>query len=125
MIAISLISFSPNNVAETPIPPQPLTVQELVTKYSNEYGVSRAQMIDIMTCENHDFDTDLQSYITYKKGNHWGLPAGSREQSYGLVMIHLPDHPEITYEQAIDPEFAVEYLAKKLSEGKGEMWSCY
>jgi hypothetical protein len=125
MIAISLMSFSTNTVAEAPIPiPQP-TVQELVIKYSEEYDVSATKMMKIMKCENTNLDSDFQSELTYKKGNRWNLPAGSREQSYGLVQIHLPDHDDITYEQAIDPDFSVNYLAKNLHEGHGEMWSCY
>lgn len=122
MIAISLISFSPNTIAETPAPKP--TAQELVVKYSEEYDVSATKMIAIMKCENENFDPFYQSELTYKKGNRWKLPAGSREQSYGLVQIHLPDHDDITYEQATDPDFSVQYLAKNLHNGHGGMWSC-
>ena len=50
---------------------------------------------------------------------------GQREQSFGLVQIHLPAHRTITKEQALDPEFAIDFLAKNLAQGRGTMWSCY
>lgn len=70
-----------------------------------------------MECENRELDPKLQSRIINKKGE--------REKSYGLVQIHLPSHPNVSYTQATDPEFSVKFLAKNLSEGKGGMWTCY
>lgn len=68
---------------------------------------------------------DIQSKHTYHAGNvPRGYKVGDREQSYGLAQIHLPAHPHITKEQAIDPEFAVEFLAKNLANGKAGMWTC-
>jgi hypothetical protein len=54
-----------------------------------------------------------------------GFRVGDREQSFGLVQIHLPAHPQVSKEQALDPEFAINFLAKSLQNGKGGMWSCY
>lgn len=50
---------------------------------------------------------------------------GDRGNSFGLVQIHLPSHPSITKEQALDEEYAIDFLAKNLSEGKGYLWTCY
>jgi hypothetical protein len=104
--------------------PKP-TVDELITLYSTKYDVSHEKLFKTLKCENTYFDVDKQSELKYKSGNRWKKPAGSREESYGLAQIHLPDHPEISYQQAIDPDFAIEFLAKNLSQGKGRMWSCY
>lgn len=109
-----------------PIPLSPReTVTELVQKYSTEYKVSGAQMMATLQCEDTTFDFTKQSDLTYKEGNRWGKPAGSREQSYGVAQIHLPDHKDITYEQATDPDFAVKYMAEQFSLGKQKSWSCY
>ena len=74
-------------------------------------------MISVINCENKEWDTDLQSRIINKKG--------VREKSYGLSQIHLPSHPNISLEQATDPDFAIEFMAQNLSKGKGKMWTCY
>jgi len=127
MIAILLVSsfhYTAADVEPLP-PPEPLTVQELVAKYSVEYKVSAKIMMAVIKCENTELDPDLQSRLKYKKNNRWGKPAGSYEQSYGLVQIHLPDNPDVSYEEATDPEFAIEFLAQKLKTGRGGMWTCY
>lgn len=100
-------------------------VEALVVKYSKQYGVSYADMMATLENENDTFQFDRQSELRYKAGNRWGFPAGTYEKSYGVAQIHLPDHPTITYEQATDPEFAVEFMAKKFSEGRQKMWSGY
>jgi len=35
---------------------------------------------------------------------------GVREPSYGLAQIHLPSHPKVSVEQALDPYFAVDWM---------------
>lgn len=105
---------------------KPLTPRELVDVKAKEYGVNRETMIAIINCENRYWKPDQQSLHTYKTDRpELGVKAGDRELSFGLVQIHLPSHPNITYDQAIDPEFAIEFLASNLAKGKGRMWSCY
>lgn len=70
-----------------------------------------------MLCENKDLDPTLQSRIIDSRG--------IREESYGLVQIHLPSHPEINLEQATDPYFSIEYIVKELKAGHEKQWSCY
>ena len=98
-------------------------VQMLVNKYSKKYNVSAKSIMNTLENENDTFDFDRQSELKYKKGNRWKL--SGYEQSYGVAMIHLPDHPEITLEQATDPEFSIEFMAKQFSLGKQKMWMGY
>jgi len=82
-------------------------------------------MAGIISCESQ-WSTAIQSNHRYHEGNTpKGYNVGTREQSYGLVQIHLPAHPSITKEQATDPEFAVDFLAKNIAAGRASMWSCY
>ena len=46
-----------------------------------------------------------------------------KEQSYGLVQINRLAHPSISIQQAEDPSFALNYLAKGLSTGS-DHWTC-
>lgn len=101
-------------------------VDKLVRKYAEQYNVSSKEMLRVINCENKPLDPKLQSYIKYKRDiPEWGVKAGEREKSYGLVQIHLPSHPNISYEQATDPEFSIEFMAKKFSKGQASEWSCY
>lgn len=50
---------------------------------------------------------------------------GEQEQSFGLAQINLPSHPGITQEQAINPDFALNFMAYNFSVGKKAMWMCY
>lgn len=125
-IMILSLLFSLSQYTSADLKPQEHTsVQTLVTLYSAQYGVSASKMMNTIKCENKTLDEDAQSNLTYKKGNRWHKPVGSREQSYGLVQIHLPDNPEVTIEQAKDPNFSIEFMAKNFKAGHAKRWSCY
>jgi len=47
-----------------------------------------------------------------------------REQSYGLVQINRLAHPDISVNEAENPDFAIGYLAHGLKTNPGQ-WSCY
>lgn len=95
---------------------RPLTVHEIIDAKAKEYGVSAYVMHTVVACES-GYDTKVQSkHITAQ---------GTREQSFGLVQINTYWNPDVTYEQAIDPVFSADFLAKRLSEGKGYLWTCY
>jgi hypothetical protein len=49
---------------------------------------------------------------------------GNRELSFGIAQIHLPSHPDVTMEQALDEEFSINWTAKKWIKGF-RTWSCY
>ena len=107
----------PEVLATGQITPNTGAPQALINKYAEKYNVSPKTMLAVMSCENPTFDPDLQSRIIQRDG--------TREPSYGLVQIHLPSHPSVSYQQAIDPEYSVSFLAEKLSKGDGRLWTCY
>ena len=87
------------------------TVDDIISQKAFQYGVNAKLVSKIINCESN-FNPNAVN-IT------------SREESYGLVQINLKVWKNITKEQATDPTFAVDYLAKNLSKNKGSMWSCY
>lgn len=87
------------------------TIPSIIRQQAFKYSVSEKLMTDIIMCES-SMNPNAEN-IT------------QREESFGLVQINRLAHPHITEEQAKEPEFAVEFLAKNLSLGKGKMWSCY
>ena len=89
------------------------TISEKLTRYATKWNVSREVMYKVVKCETAGtFDPTIKS----------GHPG---EESYGLAQINLPSWPKITKAQAIDPDFALNFLAEKLSQGKGRLWTCY
>lgn len=120
--------------------PDMMSEVELLTlagNYADQYGVSRETIIRKTKCETpivvidgvRYYDSkDPQSRIRYNDSQiarhpNWGN-VGDREDSWGPAQIHLPDNPEVTREQASDPDFALEFMAKAHAEGKGSKWSC-
>lgn len=97
--------------------PTRLTTPELILAFSRQYGVNSVTIDKVVSCETAGtYDPLIQSYV---------VKNGVREDSWGLAQIHLPSHPDITKEQAKDPEFAIEFMAKNFADGKQNMWSCY
>ena len=128
VIIIAVYIPSSVSVAEAPAPVQvELTKEELVEltySYANKYGVSGDYMVDLISCENTPWDTELQSQIKYNFSDpDRGIVKGEQEKSYGLSMIHLPDHPNITKEQATDPYFALDFMAEHLANNQN-IWYC-
>lgn len=108
-------------------PPEALyasrSVDSLIDEYSLKYGVSASYMRKIIYCESGG--KNVQSLHRYKRDYpQWGVKAGDRELSFGVVQIHLPSWPSISKEEALDPRFSVEFLAQKLSTGQSGLWTC-
>lgn len=106
-VLASTTQYTANTLPEALYAPR--TIDELIHDSSIKYGVSEAVMRNVIQCES--------------SGNPNAVGDGG--QSFGLVQIYLPAHPEVTRAEALDPEFAVEFLAQNLSEGRGRMWTCY
>lgn len=102
------------------------TYREMVDIYAKKYNVSSRLMKAIISCENTEWNPTQQSNLRYNFTKaELGIFKGEREYSFGLVQINLHYNPNITYEQATDPEFSIELLAKWLSKGYHSRWGCY
>jgi hypothetical protein len=81
----------------------------LIRRYGLEYNVSSEVMHRVIFCES-----------SYNR-----LAVGDAGYSRGLVQIHSKYWPEITDSMAFNADFSVRFLAEKLSEGKGRLWTCW
>lgn len=107
-----LIAFPSKTISlEPPVKPKPApkTTAMLIDEYATTYKVSAAVMHKVIKCES----------------NYNSKAVGDGGKSFGLVQIHLPSHPTITKAQAYNKEFAIKFLAQKLSTKQGRMWTCY
>ena len=101
----------------------PEWVREKISHYAEEYGVLQWVMEEVVRCETAGtFDPEIQSQHFYPPGSGHG---SGQEQSFGLAQIHLPAHPHVSYEEATDPDFALEFMAKNMAEGQASMWTCW
>lgn len=109
-----------------PVEKKPETYHDIVIRLAKKHKVSSEKMWNTLKCENTQLDPKLQSGIKYTYSDaRRGIVEGQYEKSFGLVQIHLPDHPEISHAQATNPEFAIEYMASEFSKGNADAWSCY
>lgn len=93
------------------------TIPELITYYASKYDVSTTTMTTIVTNESSFNPLAIGDMgITCKKT---GRPVRAR----GAVQITECYFPEITDAQAFDPDFAINFLAEKLSLGQCFLWS--
>lgn len=90
-------------------PEKNLTIREIISIEAREHNVSEEVMNKVINCES---EYNPQA-------------VGDQGHSYGLVQIHNLYHPEVTKAQALDPEFAIDFLATNLELGNGKLWSCY
>ena len=91
---------------EIQLPPSYSQDYEASIRYwADRYSAPAEQMIAVIKCESK-FNVNA---------------VGDHGHSFGLVQIFLPAHPNITKKQALDPDFAVEYLA---SHWFSDHWTC-
>lgn len=91
----------------------PEWVKMRISHYADYYGVSEITLNNIVKCES-GFNPNA-------------INSSPQEYSVGLVQINLRTHLKngITKEMALDPEFSLDFLARKIKEGKGHLWTCY
>lgn len=87
-------------------------IKQEVKEQAKKYNVPYQEMWDTILCES-GASTTIQSHYIRKDG--------TREKSFGLAQIHLPDHPNVTKEQAINPEFAIQFMAENWHKVR---WYC-
>jgi soluble lytic murein transglycosylase-like protein len=83
-------------------------IKKEIDEQAKRYGVSAYEMHTTISCESNY--------------NRYAL--GDKGKSRGLVQIHS-DYHDVSDEDAYNPRFAIEFLAKNLSQGNGKLWTCW
>jgi hypothetical protein len=91
------------------------SIRSYIEAEAVKVGVDKNLAVMIAECESGF--VPQQSQIVNAKGE--------RENSWGVWQIHLPDHPQVTREQAMDIKFSTEYSLDLLKKGQATLWSCY
>lgn len=111
MLLATLVLFTHVSAATAPVIERevvPLTIPQKIVKYANVYHADAGVITNVMKCES-SFNPNA---------------VGDNGTSFGLSQIHLPAHPDITKEQALDEDFAIIYMAKNITTNPRQ-WSCY
>lgn len=85
------------------------TAPLVLNYYARKYGIDAEQFTATARCESHFRHTAV----------------GDGGNSFGVFQIHLPSHPTIGKDQALDPWFNIEWSAQQFAAGKQKMWTCY
>lgn len=101
-------------------------IKKHIEGIAQKYHIDGSLMYKVITCENNTLNPDRQSELKYPYDvREWSVRKGEQEKSYGLAMIHLPSHPNISLQQATDPDFALDFMGKEFSSGRASQWACY
>lgn len=107
-------------------PPSLHRYDDIVRAHATKYGISYTLITAIISCENYGRDRYKQSDLYYSFTNEkLGIIKNEREYSWGLVQINLHYNPNVSLEQAQDPSFSIDFLAKNLAKGNHSWWSSY
>ncbi len=87
----------------------PMDIPILVFRSAEKYDVNPGVMFKTLECES--------GYRTDAVGDHG--------TSFGIAQIHLPAHPDITKEQAFDPDFSIDFMGKEMGKGNAWKWTCF
>jgi soluble lytic murein transglycosylase-like protein len=109
------VLFIPHATAAPIVNSEVFDLDKLVEAKAEEHGVSVSVMKTVIQRESQwDVTAVGDLDLTCKSGVNAGKPVRAR----GLVQITDCYHPDISDEQAFNPEFAVEFLAIGIAEGR-------
>ena len=115
-ICLILLLLASNVSAQVTKDKDSQNVRQKIAYYSLKYNVDPDEIYLTLDCESNHFESpDIQSRVYYK---------GKRERSFGYAQINLRWHPDVSYAQAIDPDFAINFITKNWTKHKS-WWSCY
>lgn len=99
------------------------SVEDQIKFYAQKYAIDPDKYFALVSCENKELDPNAQSNLTYKFSDpSRGIKKGQREQSYGLLQIHSPDHQDITIAQMTSADFSLDWGAREIAAGHAWNW---
>jgi len=93
----------------------PQAVLSLTTREEQEAYIRKEspdqgeRIIQVIECES-SFDNEA---------------IGDNGNSYGLIQIHRPSHPELSLETIKNVKWELDYIVSEFKAGHQNQWSCY
>jgi len=129
-IAVVLAACFPSADTEPPLPPPPVADYAIATYEAEEPLAIKTWTREEVEAEafrvatEHELDAELFVAVVKCESSFVKDAVGDGGHSIGVVQIHEPSHPQISREQAENPEFALTWMAEQWSAGRAGMWSC-
>jgi len=95
----------------------PEELRSIAESIQEEYGLD-SRFVETLSGESMAFTWNDQSLIPANGPN-------GREDSWGVCQIHLPSHPNISKEEALNPYFCMRWTAEQFRQGNAHMWTVY
>lgn len=112
--------MAPSAIFSTPVayaaPLATSTLMEMAAQTASEYHLDLKKFDGTIQCESGWNPTVQSAYKT---------PSNELEDSWGLVQINLEENPTVTKQEALDPEFALQFMAKEWVDGNASHWTAY
>jgi soluble lytic murein transglycosylase-like protein len=117
IVAILFLLFTPSTIAvkveveEAPIEKPylaPKTVVEVIVETARLHAIDEKKFLAVAKCESSLNPSAV----------------GDGGKSYGLFQIHLPSHPDVSKEDALNQVWASEWAAKKFKKNP-RIWTCF
>ena len=93
------------------------SLRDYATYVASKEGLNVGVFLATLKCESDFYNG--QSYVKNSTG-----PNG-RENSWGVAQIHLPSHPEISKEQALNPFWSINWMVDEWLKGNEWKWTCW
>lgn len=115
MSGFATLILSSSNVATATIViakpvSKPVSIEDKIVYYSDKYDVSAEIISNVISCES--------------TMNPKAINSSRKEFSVGLSQINLMAHKNITVNQAMDPDFSIEFMAKNIKRNP-QWWTCH
>ena len=81
------------------------TIEEKIERIASEYNIASTTLYNLVKSESN-FD-----------------PSADNGKDRGLVQINRKHWPDITDEQAFDPDFSLRFAAEKIAKGEEYLWT--
>lgn len=105
--------------------PQPIVEEAIATLHKSDY--TREDIINLISIYSEKYQVDelIVKQVVWHESHYNRFDIGDDGHAFGLAQINDIYHPNITKEQAQDPHFALDFLAKNIKEGNGKKWTGY
>lgn len=84
------------------------TPQTAIYYWADFYHVDRQELYDTLKCES-SFNPN----------------AVGKAGELGISQIFLKYHPEVSSQEALDPDWAIQWTAKQFAAGHADLWVCH
>jgi hypothetical protein len=125
------IQLAPKIAQVEEIEPEPIIAQEppqtpperKIEPLAKSYTEMETMIIEEMTSAGYAAPLFALKVAKCESGLNPNA-VGDGGKSFGLWQWHLPSHPTMTKEQALDPIYSTQRAAQYFAAGKAHLWTC-